>query len=78
VPAEALEKLVHSDRINSLVLKELQETGRKAGLAHFEIIEGLVLTDAEWTPQNVGCLHRAMNQQCADKYCRAILHQRRN
>lgn len=55
MPAESFEKLVHMSRINSLVLKELQDTGRKAGLAHFEIIEGLVLTDAEWTPQN-GCL----------------------
>jgi long-chain acyl-CoA synthetase len=45
--------LVHNDKIKDLVLKELQNTGRKADLAHFEIIEGVILTDSEWTPQNV-------------------------
>jgi long-chain acyl-CoA synthetase len=34
------------------VLKDLQTVGRKAGLAPFEIIEGVVLSDAEWSSQN--------------------------
>lgn len=29
--------------------------GRKAGLAPFEIIEGVVLTDGEWSSMNVSC-----------------------
>jgi hypothetical protein len=48
--------LIHDEKVKSLLLKELQATGRKAGLAGFEIIEGLVLTDLEWTPQNVSDL----------------------
>jgi hypothetical protein len=45
--------LIHDEKVKGLLLKELQGTGRKAGLAGFEIIEGVVLTDSEWTPQNV-------------------------
>ncbi|KAL2060881.1 hypothetical protein VTL71DRAFT_8933 [Oculimacula yallundae] len=46
------EELVHDEKMAKLVLRELQSTGRKAGLAAFEILDGVVLTDAEWTPQN--------------------------
>jgi long-chain acyl-CoA synthetase len=35
------------------VLKELQNMGKKAALAPFEIIDGVVLTDSEWSSQNV-------------------------
>jgi long-chain acyl-CoA synthetase len=48
------EQLVRNEQMKALVLKDLQNTGRKAGLAPFEIIEGIVLTDSEWTSQNVG------------------------
>jgi long-chain acyl-CoA synthetase len=44
---------MHDEKVKGLLLKDLQGTGRKAGLAGFEIIEGVVLTDSEWTPQNV-------------------------
>ncbi|PMD47770.1 acetyl-CoA synthetase-like protein [Hyaloscypha variabilis F] len=46
------EQLVHDPEIRDLVLKELQTVGRKAGLAPFEIIEGVVLSDEEWSSQN--------------------------
>ena len=58
-----LEELVHNEKINSAVLKQLQSAGQKGGLAGFEIIAGVVLAEEEWTPQNVsppylfpGCL----------------------
>jgi long-subunit acyl-CoA synthetase (AMP-forming) len=47
------EQLVHEPDVRELVLKELQSVGRKAGLAAFEIIEGVVLTDGEWSSMNV-------------------------
>lgn len=77
-PTDNFEKLVYNERIKSLVLKELQETGRKADLAHFEIIEGLVLTDTEWTPQNVGLAFLNTRVDYADNKCRGILHPRRS
>ncbi len=46
------EQLVHDPEIREFVLKDLQTVGRKAGLAPFEIIEGVVLSDAEWSSQN--------------------------
>ncbi|KAF2877492.1 hypothetical protein BDV95DRAFT_482306 [Massariosphaeria phaeospora] len=52
VQGDHLEELVHDDKLNSAVLKQLQAAGQKAGFASFEIIQGVVLADEEWTPQN--------------------------
>lgn len=48
-----LEQLVHNGKLNSIVLKELIAAGRKGGLAGIELIQGVVMSDEEWTPQNV-------------------------
>jgi long-chain acyl-CoA synthetase len=53
VHGESLESLTHDEKVSSLVLKELQAVGKASGLRGFEIIEGVVLSDEEWTPQNV-------------------------
>ncbi|KAI9775862.1 MAG: long-chain fatty acid-CoA ligase [Geoglossum umbratile] len=47
-----LEDLVHNEKLQSIVLKEMQAAGRKGGLIGIEIIDGVVLADEEWTPQN--------------------------
>jgi len=52
VKGDHLEELVHDKKLNSAVLKQLQSAGQKGGLAGFEIVEGVVLADEEWTPQN--------------------------
>ncbi|KAF3767740.1 acetyl-CoA synthetase-like protein [Cryphonectria parasitica EP155] len=52
IKAGALEELVHNKKLHGLVLKELQSAGRAGGLAGIEIIDGVVLSDEEWTPQN--------------------------
>ena len=53
VEGNSVEELVHQKKVNDIVLKDLQKTGRSMGLNGIEIIEGLVLTEEEWTPQNV-------------------------
>ena len=53
VEGNGLEDLCHNDKVNAAVLKEMQAAGKKAGLTGIEIIEGVVLSDEEWTPQNV-------------------------
>jgi long-chain acyl-CoA synthetase len=53
VSGDHLEELVHNEKVNDAVLKQLQDVGRKGGLAGIEIIEGVILADEEWTPQNV-------------------------
>jgi long-chain acyl-CoA synthetase len=57
VKGEHLEELVHDKKLNGAVLKQLQDAGRKGGLAGFETIEGVVMADEEWTPQNVSHAH---------------------
>lgn len=53
VKGDHLEELVHDEKLNNAVLKQLQSAGTKGGLASFEIIAGVVLADEEWLPQNV-------------------------
>jgi long-chain acyl-CoA synthetase len=47
---------VHNEKLNDIVLKQLQDVGRKGGLSGIEIIEGVALADEEWTPANVSTL----------------------
>ena len=53
VEGGTLEELVHSKKLQGLVLKELQQAARAGGLTSFEIIDGVVLADEEWTAANV-------------------------
>ena len=53
VTGDSLEELVHNKKVQVAVLKELQNAGRAGGLSGIEIIEGVVVSDEEWTPQNV-------------------------
>ncbi|KAK3398612.1 hypothetical protein B0T20DRAFT_213590 [Sordaria brevicollis] len=52
VKGDSLEELVHNKKLQAAVLKELQNAGRAGGLSGIEIIEGVVVSDEEWTPQN--------------------------
>ncbi|CAM1501802.1 Fc.00g037860.m01.CDS01 [Cosmosporella sp. VM-42] len=40
----------HNSKLRSFVLKDLQTTGKRAGLSGMEIVSGVVITDEEWTP----------------------------
>lgn len=53
VEGNTLEELVHNKKLQQAVLKELQNAGRAGGLSGIEIIEGVVMSDEEWTPHNV-------------------------
>lgn len=56
VQGEGLEVLVHDKKLQGAVLRELQAAGRAGGLSGIEIIEGVVMVEDEWTPQNVRSL----------------------
>ena len=56
-PDLGIEQLVHDKKVQGAVLKELQAAGRSGGLSGIEIIEGVVVSDEEWTPQNVSLPH---------------------
>ncbi|KAF3354441.1 40S ribosomal protein S2 [Verticillium dahliae VDG1] len=52
VQGNSLEELVGDKKLNAAVLSELQNAGRAGGLSGIEIVEGVVMSDEEWTPQN--------------------------
>jgi len=56
VDGNGLEDLCHNEKVNAAVLKEMQAQGKKGGLSGIEVIDGVVLSDEEWTPQNVSYL----------------------
>jgi long-chain acyl-CoA synthetase len=67
VQGEVLEQMVHDKKLQAAVLRELQAAGRAGGLSGIEIIEGVVVVEDEWTPQNVSshpliCWHLALGQ----------------
>ena len=53
IQGNELEDLCQNVKLNEIVLKQLQDQGKRGGLSGIEIIEGVVLADDEWTPQNV-------------------------
>jgi long-chain acyl-CoA synthetase len=53
ITGESVEELIHDEKLNGLVLKELLKAGREGGLAGIEMIDGVVLAEEEWNPQNV-------------------------
>ncbi|OJK03662.1 hypothetical protein ASPACDRAFT_75193 [Aspergillus aculeatus ATCC 16872] len=52
IEGDNLETLAHNEKLKSIVLKQLQAAGRAGGLKGIEIINGVILSDEEWTPQN--------------------------
>lgn len=55
---ETVESLVQNEQLKSTVLRQLQSVGKAGGLKGIEIVSGVVLSDEEWTPQNVSFHHR--------------------
>jgi len=74
VDGNGLEDLCHNDKVNAAVLREMQAAGKKGGLAPFEIIAGVVLSDEEWTPQNglVTSAQKLNRKVLLDKYQKEV------
>ncbi|CAK7894792.1 long-chain-fatty-acid--CoA ligase 1 [[Candida] anglica] len=47
-----LSYLCEDEKVHSVVLKSLLQTGKSQGLKGIELIQNIVLSDDEWTPQN--------------------------
>ncbi|CAD6579884.1 MAG: long-chain fatty acid-CoA ligase [Alectoria sarmentosa] len=52
IEGHGIEDLSHDKKLNAIVLKDIQATGKTLGLQGIEIIEGLVMADEEWNPAN--------------------------
>jgi long-chain acyl-CoA synthetase len=69
VNGSSIEELAHNKKVNDIVLKEMQKTGRSMGLSGIELIEGVVLAEEEWTPQNVSLFLRSDIVTMATNIC---------
>ncbi|KAK4165255.1 long-chain-fatty-acid--CoA ligase 1 [Cladorrhinum sp. PSN259] len=76
VQGDDLATLNHDKTVHLAILKELQATGRAGGLSGIEIIEGVVVVDDEWTPQNglVTAAQKLNRRGILDKYRTDIAH----
>ncbi|EFR05095.1 long-chain-fatty-acid-CoA ligase 1 [Nannizzia gypsea CBS 118893] len=74
IQGDSIGTLVHDKKLNSIILKDMQNVGKSAGLRGFEIIEGVVLSDEEWTPQNgfVTAAQKLQRKKLVAKYQKDI------
>ncbi|KAI9830696.1 MAG: long-chain fatty acid-CoA ligase [Phylliscum demangeonii] len=52
IEGHGIEDLASNPKMQAIVARELQAAGRRAGLSPIELVEGVVMDDVEWTPQN--------------------------
>ena len=62
IEGNGIEDLIHSKKLNSIVLKEMQVAGRGGGLTGPEIIDGVVMSDEEWNSANVSTVIPYINK----------------
>ncbi|KAH7231690.1 uncharacterized protein BKA55DRAFT_653695 [Fusarium redolens] len=69
------EHSMHYDpKVRSLILKDLQSTSKRSGLAGMEIVSGVVITDEEWTPPSglVTATHKLNRKVIREKFKKEI------
>ncbi|KAG6122150.1 hypothetical protein E4U13_003178 [Claviceps humidiphila] len=70
-----VEHEMHTDpKVHNAVLKDLQETAKRAGLSPIEIITGVVISDEEWTPPSglVTATQKLDRRAIRDRYKKEI------
>lgn len=58
------EELCGNLQLRAILLHHLQNTGHTAGLSTIELIEGVVITDFEWTSKNVRTFDQKFTDSC--------------
>lgn len=66
--------LCEDERVNQLVLKELVKVGKKADFKPLEILQSIILTDQEWTPENglVTAAQKLNRKKILDQFAEAV------
>ncbi|KII90246.1 hypothetical protein PLICRDRAFT_40448 [Plicaturopsis crispa FD-325 SS-3] len=69
-----LADLCEDERVRELVLKECNAVGKKAGFKSLEMLQAVVLTAEEWTPESglVTAAQKVQRKKVAEKYEREI------
>ncbi|KAK4456530.1 long-chain-fatty-acid--CoA ligase 1 [Cladorrhinum samala] len=76
VEGDDITQLIHDKTVHLAILKELQTAGRAGGLSGIEIIDGVVVVDDEWTPQNglVTAAQKLNRRGILEKYRKEVAH----
>ena len=71
----SLADLCANPKVKALVLKECNATGKKSGFKSIEMLQAVVLTEIEWTPESglVTAAHKLQRKKIAQKYDAEIL-----
>ncbi|KAG8756220.1 long-chain fatty acid-CoA ligase [Ceratobasidium sp. 423] len=73
-PSAGLATLCHTKAVAEAVLKQCNIVGKKAGFKPLEILEAVVLTPEEWTPENelVTAAQKIQRKKIAQRYDKEI------
>ncbi|KZT01844.1 long-chain-fatty-acid-CoA-ligase [Laetiporus sulphureus 93-53] len=73
-PHTGLHDICADDRVNELVLKECNAVGKKNGFRSMELLEGVILTADEWTPQSglVTAAQKIQRRKVAEHFAKEI------
>jgi long-chain acyl-CoA synthetase len=66
----SLADLCAKSRVKALVLKECNAVGKRSGFKNIEMLQGVVLTADEWTPESglVTAAQKLQRKKIAQKY----------
>jgi len=80
VKGNGIEDLVHNEKVQEAVQKELIAAGKNGGLSGIELVQGVVLADEEWTPASglVTSAQKLNRKKILEKYKKDIAHAYKN
>ena len=69
-PHDELKVLCHNPKVKELILKECNAVGKKAGFKPMELLEAVILTSEEWTPESglVTAAQKVQRKKVAEKF----------
>ncbi|EPQ56009.1 long-chain-fatty-acid-CoA-ligase [Gloeophyllum trabeum ATCC 11539] len=69
-----LSELCQKDKVKELVLKECNAAGKKSGFKSLEMLQAVILTPDEWTPENglVTAAQKVQRKKVAEKFDKEI------
>ena len=71
---KSMDELCANERVREMVLKECNAIGKKNGFKTMELLQGVILTSEEWTPENglVTAAQKIQRSKIAKKFAKEI------
>lgn len=69
-----MRELCRNPAVNDLILKECNAVGKKNGFKSIEVLQGVILTADEWTPESelVTAAQKLQRRKIAERYAKEI------